>query len=253
MFPYLEIGPLSIQSRGVILILGLWLALTLCDQLLKRARRTDIQGEVIFNLAITGLIAGLIGARLAYAARNPAAFAAQPLALILPSGQMLDEEAGLLFGILAALIYGQRKKLPLWTTLDVLTPGLALMAIVIPLANLASGSGYGAPTTLPWGIRLWNEMRHPSQVYEMLAGAITLALVWPRGGKQPAGQQFLRLMAWSAGWRLFLETWRGDSVMLTGSIRLWQVVAWLGLALSLWLLGWLRRQSVEENTASPGE
>ena len=94
MFPLIKIGPLSIPSRGLILLLGLWLALSLCDHLLKRAKNPAIRAEAIFNLATIALIVGLIGARLAYAARHPGAFIDQPLALILPTRQMLDAEAG---------------------------------------------------------------------------------------------------------------------------------------------------------------
>jgi prolipoprotein diacylglyceryltransferase len=243
MFPLIKIGPLSIPSRGLILLLGLWLALSLCDHLLKRAKNPAIRAEAIFNLATIALIVGLIGARLAYAARHPGAFIDQPLALILPTGQMLDAEAGLLFGILTALIYIQRKGLPFWATLDSLTPGLALLAIAIPLADLAAGTAYGAPTTLPWGIWLWNDFRHPSQVYALLAGVVLLVVSWPRGTSAPDGRRFLTFAALSCALRLILETWRGDSILLTGSIRLWQVLAWLGMLASLWLLEQKRRST----------
>jgi len=47
------------------------------------------------------------------------------------------------------------------------------------------------------------------------------------------GQRFLTFLTLSAGARLFLEAYRGDSV-LWGGFRSAQVIAWLILAICLW-------------------
>jgi hypothetical protein len=59
---------------------------------------------------------------------------------------------GLLIGSSAMLIAGQRSKLPLWRTLDALTPGLAALSAAVGAAHLASGDAFGAPAQLPWSI-----------------------------------------------------------------------------------------------------
>jgi prolipoprotein diacylglyceryltransferase len=153
---------------------------------------------------------------------------------------MLDGGGGLVVGALAGLVYGQRKHMPLWPTLDALTPALAILAVGLGLAHLASGNAFGAPTRLPWGIDLWGEKRHPSQVYEIMAALAILALVWPRPAQDetwPPGARFLAFIALSAFARLFLEAFRGDSTLLVGSLRTAQVAAWLVLAAALWAIG----------------
>lgn len=246
MLPILQIGPLAIQTPGLILLLGLWLALSLSE---RAAARLGLNPNLIYNLTFAALIGGLLGARLGYVARYPEAFAASPASLISPNPGLLDAWGGLTGAALVALIYGQRKGLRLWPTLDALTPGLAVLGVALGLANLASGAAFGAVTGLPWGIELWGATRHPAQIYASLAAALILLLLWP-GGKLfrrlneiAPGVIFWAFSTLSAFSRLLLETWRGDSVLVLGGVRQAQIVAWLVLALSLWAMGRLFQQS----------
>ena len=114
------------------------------------------------------------------------------------------------------------------------------------LSHLAAGTAFGSPTILPWGIDLWNATRHPTQIYELLASLLTFSLLWfPKRDLRP-GILFLSFTAWTAGWRLFLEAFRGDSILVFGEFRLAQVVAWMMLAAVLFASESLRRVSSEK-------
>lgn len=242
MLPILQIGPLSLQTPGLVLLLALWIGL---GQSERYAKRSGQDANQIYNLVLVMLVAGLVGARLAYAARNLPAFVENPLGLLSPSPLMLDAGGGLATAILAGLVYGQRKKMALWPTLDALTPGLAVLAVGTGLAHLASGDAFGVRTNLPWGVELWGEKRHPSQVYEIAAAALIAGIVWPRKTQQegeiPPGLRFLAFIALSAFARLFLEGFRGDSTLLVGPVRTAQAAAWAVLAGTLWIIGKRRR------------
>jgi prolipoprotein diacylglyceryltransferase len=206
----------------------------------RYARRLGLDANRIYNLATVALLAGLVGARLAYAAQHPAGFSGNPLGLLALTPEMLDPPGGIAAGLLAAIIYGQRKKIPLWPALDAFTPAVAILMLVIGLSHLASGNAYGAPADLPWSISLWGAKRHPSQIYEILAAAAIIAIVWPREGQRLAktpGLRFLILSASSAAARLFLEAFRGDSQVIFANLRVAQLVAWAFLAFCLWLIG----------------
>jgi prolipoprotein diacylglyceryltransferase len=60
-----------------------------------------------------------------------------------------------------------------------------------------------------------------------------LLLVRPHRRKLAPGVLFLQFVTLSAGARLFVEAFRGDSVILFSSIRSAQVAAWIVLALGL--------------------
>ncbi|MCB9135273.1 MAG: prolipoprotein diacylglyceryl transferase [Anaerolineales bacterium] len=236
MLPILQLGPLALQTPGLILILGLWLGLNLAE---KNAHRHHVHPDNLYNLTFTALIAGIVGARLAYIARYSSAFIASPASLFSLNPGLLDPFGGIAVGLLAALIFGQRKKLAFWPTLDALTPVLTVMSIAFALANLASGDAFGAETTLPWGIELWGAKRHPAQLYEALAAGCILLLLWPARGViarriSAPGAIFVLFLALSAGAHLFLEAFRGDSAILPNGWRIAQILAWFLLAGSLW-------------------
>lgn len=233
MLPVLQVGPLAIQVPGLVLLLGLWLGLNLAE---RHASKRGIDPNILNNLVLIGLLAGVLGARLVYAARYPAAFAASPFSLFSLNPGLLDPLGGAVVGMIAALIYANRKQLGLLPTLDALTPLLAVMAVAMGFAHLAAGNAFGRPTGLPWGIELWGEVRHPAQIYETLAAIALLVIFWParqRYSTWKAGMYFLTFTASSAAVRIFLESFRGDSALTDYGLRVAQLFAWAILAISL--------------------
>lgn len=237
MLPFLEIGPFSFPTAGLSLLLGVWLGLTLVE---RYAPHFGLSAETLYRLSMAGLLSGLVGARLTYLIRYPAAFAASPSSLISPNPGLLDLTGGLIIAGLAALIFGQRRQLPFWRTLDAFTPAFAVLLASVAIAHLAAGTAYGAPADLPWSVFLWGAERHPTQVYELILSTLILIAVWPGRRWQiglPSGALFLVFLSASAGGRIFLGAFRGDSKLILGGLRAGQVGAWFILAISLFLLG----------------
>jgi prolipoprotein diacylglyceryl transferase len=237
MFPTLQLGPLALQVPGLVLLAGLWLGLTLSE---RRAKRHGENPGYLYNLVFIALIAGVIGARLSYAITYPSAFAANPLSLLSINPGLFDPFAGILIGVSTAVIYLYRKQLPLWSTLDALTPLFAVLAIAQGIAHFAAGSAFGSPTDLPWGIHIWGAIRHPTQIYEILLATIILLAVYlidKSQSGQTSGFTFLSFIALSSTARLFIEAFRGDSTLIGSGFRSAQVMSWLVLAACLALLG----------------
>lgn len=250
MLPILPVGPLAIPVPSLVILIGLWLGLTLAE---KYAPRFGIKPADLYNLVLLMLLAGMLGARLAYVLRYPTAFAGNLGSIFSLNLGLLDPLGGVVIALLIGVIYGQRKHLSLWSTLDALTPLLAVFMLAQGVAHLASGAAFGAPADLPWTIELWGAHRHPSQVYEVLAAALILALIWPgRGLIRPArsGVYFLGFLALSAGARLFLEAFRGDSQVILAGLRSAQVIAWAILALCLLGIHWLKSRQAIPDPAS---
>jgi prolipoprotein diacylglyceryltransferase len=248
MFPVLQIGPLAMQTPGLILLAGLWIGLTLAE---RHASRFSVEARHLYNLAFYSLSAALIGARLAYAGQHFSAFWAAPLSLFSLNPGLLDPWGGAAVGWLAGLLYVQRSKLPIRTMLDAITPILAASAIAWGLATLASGDAFGQGTTLPWGIELWGARRHPTQIYSALLALLILwVMLAPAARKVLAlrvpGETFVTFLALSAAARLLVEAFRGDSVLLPNGIRVAQGSAWLVLAVCLWGLGRLKKAEYQQ-------
>ena len=167
MFPVFQIGPLSVQAPALIMLIMIWLGVFAAE---KSSERFDVSQKTINDLTFYAAIGFIIGARLVFLMRYPDVFLDQPLSALSPSPLLLDWEGGFLIGILVAVVYSQRKGLSLWNTLDAFTPVFSMLIVGFGLARLASGDGYGIPTDLLWGISLWGTNRHPTQIYETIAG-----------------------------------------------------------------------------------
>lgn len=234
MLPYFRIGSYLLQTSGLALLIGVWVGLSLSE---KEAIRLQLKPNLIYNLVFIGLISGIIGARLAYAVRYLSAYLNNPLSLFALNPNTLSPLDGLLIGLLVAIIYGQRKGLPMRPTLDALAPGLGVLLVALGFSHFLTGDAFGAPTGLPWRIYLWNDYRHPSQIYEILADVGVLVAVLRRPlGSPGQGINFLLVVALSAVSRLSLEAFRGDSVIWFGGFRAAQIGSLLVLAGSMWLM-----------------
>ncbi len=249
MFPYLRLGPFILPMASLALLAGLWVGLPLIE---REAVRLKINASTLSNLIFYGLLAGLIGARLGYALEFPAVYLSKPLSLLSLTPTTLSPSTGLAVGLIAFAIFVQRKAMPIRPTLDAIAPGLALFMAFVGLAHVLSGDAYGAPTSVPWAIRLWNDYRHPSQFYETFI-ALTIFLVIRERFPKPegAGMNFLLTIAVSSASRVFLEAFRGDSVFWPGGFREAQVIALTIMAISLyWMWKWMKNANPTEGIIS---
>jgi len=218
----------------ILIVAAMWIGLSLAEKSADGAKHHGVTKEQLNNIAFYSLFGYIIGGRLLFALSNLSAFTQSPLSIFSPNPDLFDPTSGLVTAILVGFIYGQRQKLQLWGTLDALTPIFAILSIGLSLARLAAGTAFGSPTTLPWGIEMWNATRHPSQVYELIASIAIFGWLWLRKTDSPSGLFFLHFTALTAGARLFLEAFRGDSILMFGGLRLAQVITWMILALALY-------------------
>jgi phosphatidylglycerol:prolipoprotein diacylglycerol transferase len=214
----------------ILLLAALWIGLALAE---KRSERHGVSKDALNNLTMYGLVGFVLGGRILYAVANLSAFAESPLNLFSINVDLFDPVGGMIVAVVVGIVYGKRQNLPVWGTLDALTPVFALLAIGLHLSHLAAGTAFGCPTDLPWGIELWNATRHPTQIYELIAAMVIFGFLWFRKPSSAPGVLFLDFVALSAGARLFLEAFRGDSAFVFGEYRLAQLFAWIVLALVL--------------------
>ena len=236
MFPYFRLGPLLIQMPLLALLVGLWGGMTLLEY---ESKRLKLNPSRVSNLVIYSMVAGIVGARLGYALQFRALYASNPLSLLALNPTTLLPSMGFLVGLITFWILIDHQNLPVRPTLDALSAGLALFMIFLGVSHILSGDAYGAPTRVPWAIRLWNEDRHPSQFYETFAALIIFFVIVKRFPKpEGAGLNFGLTIALTAASRVFLETFRGDSVFWPAGFRAAQVIALLLMAVGFY---WMRR------------
>jgi phosphatidylglycerol:prolipoprotein diacylglycerol transferase len=234
-------GGIPIYSYGVMLglslITGWYLALWL-------AQKDGLPKERIGSCYIWTAVFAVIGSRLLYVITNLDSFQA-------PRGELLDivkvnkgglvAYGGFLGGFISSWVYCARHRIPILAWADDAVPAIALGTAITRVGCLLFGCDFGAPTTLPWGIRFGQNMIggalqntpalakhladhrvpagstlslpvHPTQVYESLVGLLLVGILWltRRFWRRFSGQIFC---LWVMGYgvlRYLLELVRDD-------------------------------------------
>ena len=223
----------------ILLVMAAWIGLSLAE---KRAERHGISKDNLNNVTFYGLIAFTIGGRISFVLQNTPTFLKSPLGIISINPDIFDPFGASAVAFIVAMIYGQRRKLLFWNTLDALTPFFAILSIGLGLSHLAAGTAFGKETDLPWGINLWNATRHPTQIYETLASLLTFSLLWFKKHDPRPGILFLTFATLTAGSQLFLQAFRGNNTLVFNNLRQEQVIAWvvLGICFALFELRFKR-------------
>ena len=101
MFPTLQIGPLTVQTPGLLILLGIWLGLTIAE---RRAHRFGVDANHLDTIVFTSLLIGVISARLAFVAAHLAVFSSSWLDIFSLNPQLLDPWGGVVGFILSAFV-----------------------------------------------------------------------------------------------------------------------------------------------------
>ena len=144
---YVEIFGLSIHWYGVIIACGMALAVALAA---LREKRLGLPRETALDLALLGIPAAIVCARLYYVAFSWQAYADAPIrALYIWEGGMAIY-GGILGGVLAGWLYGRKKRLPFLRLADLAAPSIALGQAVGRWGNFVNQEAYGAVASRAW-------------------------------------------------------------------------------------------------------
>lgn len=124
-------------------------------------------------------------------------------------------------GVLVALIYTKRHKIPFFAMTDLAVMGLMLGQIVGRWANFINREAFGTETTLPWRMKLWVTSYtsievHPTFLYESLWNLIGLLLIVfiVSKGRRFDGENTWFYFLWYGLGRSWIEGLRTDSLYL---------------------------------------
>jgi len=222
MHPILfKIGNFPVGTYGLILVIGFFVALALGKHL---GRRDGIEPDHLGDLAITLLLAGIIGAKVLMVVVD--LFSGKPAAELLDPGYLRAGGAihgGVIGGTLAFFWRVKRLKLPVPQTLDALTPAVALGQAIGRLGCFSAGCCYGTACSLPWAVTFRNPDAHwlsgtplgmpihPVQLYSMLANLTVLGILLVAGRHRRFKGQVAALYFMLEGvGRMVTEVWRAD-------------------------------------------
>jgi phosphatidylglycerol:prolipoprotein diacylglycerol transferase len=237
----------TIHTYGTLIVVGLAVGIAMGA---REARRLGLDVGRVLDFAFWGVVAGLLGSRVAYGLVNLGDFGrvcagagAAPRALLTVVSDCTRIlhvwEGGLVFygGIagtaLVAVFYARRERWSFWTLGDVFAPGLALGHAIGRVGCFAAGCCFGKSSTGAWGVAFppqslaFEELAslgllapgatatprlHPTQLYEAAGEALICAVLLLARPSLRARPGALALLYGGlyAGLRFVVELFRGD-------------------------------------------
>lgn len=151
MLPKLfTIGPITLYSLGFLLAIGFFLAAFF---IWRRLRDLGIDEELAIDLILATSLFGLIFARVFFIVENIVLLGFNPTRwLFLGRYPGLSFWGGLAGIFLAIYWFSRRQNLNFWQIIDEFVYGMMPLLILAQMGAFFDGSGFGKPTTMPWGI-----------------------------------------------------------------------------------------------------
>lgn len=262
---YFEIGPFRITYYGIIIAIGMLLAMVYAY---RNFRKIGVDPDRATDAVLGGIIGGLIGARLYYVM-----FSAEDYSLSFAGWEefwqsafrLINTTAGgmaIYGGIIGALIVGlliaKWRRIHIPALLDIVGIGFLLGQGIGRWGNFFNVEAFGSNTTLPWGMTGPNVVSyltahsadleavgvtvdpnlpvHPTFLYESLwclLGFVLLAFYLKH--RKFDGEVFLMYLGYYGFERFLVEGLRTDSLMI-GTLRVSQLLAALLVLTSIILL-----------------
>lgn len=162
MHPILfRIGNYTIYSYGFMIAVGILSAVIIS---MHRARKVGISDDTVLDIAIYGVIAGVIGAKLLFIIAEAPYVIKNPVVLkdMIKGGFVVY--GALIGGVLAAYIYCRKKNVHFLKMFDVAAPAIAVAQGFGRIGCFAAGCCYGKETTSPIGVVFKNSPFAPNGV-----------------------------------------------------------------------------------------
>jgi phosphatidylglycerol---prolipoprotein diacylglyceryl transferase len=246
MQPEIHLGPLTLQSFGLMMGLGFVVAGLLASKRLKEiGRPADWAYEMVF----AALVGGIVGARLWSVVENWDEAKDDLLGSIF-SGTGLVFYGGLLGGAAAVLGWAKWRGVLDLKTLDLAAAPLAAAYAIGRIGCQLAGDGdYGKAWNGPWAMAYpdgtvpTTQDVHPTPVYETLTMGLVAWFLWSRRNKYPPGGLFALYLLLAGTERFLVEFLRRNERVAAGLT----VAQFIALAMmvggGLWFLRLRQRTS----------
>ncbi|MES2791621.1 MAG: prolipoprotein diacylglyceryl transferase [Planctomycetota bacterium] len=228
---------IKIYGYGAAMVCGFLAAAWLAGE---RAKREGLDPAIMWDIGMTVLFSGVIGARLFYIIKNPANFFGGGRTLVQTLIEIVNLSngglvlyGGVLLGIAAFIWHSRRLGLSALKLADILIPAIFVGEMFGRIGCFLNGCCFGDPTTLPWAVQFpagsvpfmmevqagvikENAMcslpLHPAQIYSSINALILAIITWNYYPRRSRDGSVLLL-----GWVLYpitrfcLEIVRGDT------------------------------------------
>ncbi|MGA2285781.1 MAG: prolipoprotein diacylglyceryl transferase [Dehalococcoidia bacterium] len=260
-----HLGGLLLTWHGIFIALGIGLGVWLGVWFARRAGFTE---DDAYTIALIGVPAGIIGARVLFVLENRSDFANAPLDVFRINQGGISLYGALIGSVAVCLAYGFWKKLPLLRGMDAAAFGMILGQAIGRIGCVVAGDIIASSSSLPFSVQYTNinspafalQPMHFVTAYEVLGDFIILGLLvalWKFRVFKRDGFLFFTYAAAYSVLRFGISFMRLDKEIFMGlRMAQWLALGVIGvsiIAFALLLLQGLRaaRRTVPAETALP--
>ena len=224
----LSIGPFSIHLYGLIIAVGMFLAVIYAC---KRCRQFGLTADDLTDGVLWIVPLAILCARLYYCIFQWDSYKANPISILYIWHGGLAIYGGVIGAALGILLFARLKKVKIGAVLDITSLGFLIGQSIGRWGNFFTREAFGEETDNFLRMGLTNAATgvtryyHPTFLYESVWNAIGFVLLHYLSKKRKYdGQIALGYLAWYGLGRTFIEGLRTDSLYL-GSFRVSQLLA----------------------------
>ncbi len=239
MYPEIHLGPLTLQTFGIMFALGFIAAGAL---IAKRLPELGKPADWAYEMCFAALIGGVVGSRLYFLVDNYDQVKDDLLGNLF-SGSGLVWYGGAIGGAIAVLLWAWYRGFLGLVLLDVCAPSLAIGYAIGRIGCQLSGDGdYGKAWDGPWAMAYpdgtvpTTQTVHPTPVYETVAMSFCAYLLWQLRDRFRAGILFAIYLMYAGTERFLVEFIRRNDHVALGLTQAQLESLAMALAGLVWVL-----------------
>lgn len=240
-----SIGPVIIHGYGLMIGIGFILCVIMG---MKRAKKHELSSEAILDIALIGIVAGFLGAKLLFVIVEFQDFLKNPMSVLGSEGFVVY--GGIIAGVLSAILYCRVKKMEFLKYFDLAAPSIALAQGFGRIGCFLAGCCYGRETDSWCGVVFpaggqapVGEKLIPTQLFSSAGDfAIVLVLIlYYKKSKHTGDVGALYMLLYGIG-RFVIEFFRSDDRGAIGVLSTSQAISIVIVIGALLLFGWNRKR-----------
>ena len=229
-----ELGPISVHWYGIIIAAGILLGYFIAQESVKRIGfDKDILIDIIFWSAIFGFIA----ARIYFVIFQWPYYAQHPIEIPLIWYGGIAIHGGLIGGFITGIFVCKQKNINPFQIGDVIAPSLILGQGIGRWGNFMNHEAHGGPVSKSFlenihipdfiinNMYIDGQYYQPTFLYESIWDILGFVILITLRKHLRIGDTFALYLIWYSIGRFFVEGLRTDSLMLTGDIRVAQLMS----------------------------
>jgi prolipoprotein diacylglyceryl transferase len=269
----LHLGPLTLRAYALCILAGIVLAVWLAG---RRLTERGYEPGKVLDISGWAVLFGIVGGRIYHVITTPGPYwgeGGNPVDALRIWNGGLGIWGAIALGALGAWIGCRRHDVSFLDFADAAVPGIAFAQAIGRWGNWFNNELHGGPTTLPWGLRVyeWDQgagravvdaagnpvvagVFHPTFLYEflfLLALGAALLVVDRRRSLAPGQLLGLYVAGYPVG-RIVIETMRTDEAELILGQRLNVWTSLLVFLLGVWIY-WFTGRRARRREAAPQE